>query len=52
MQATLEKKMGWASRPPRLVHPALAYLIYSGGEAAEPHRSTSVTESKDEIGRG
>ena len=34
MLATLEKKTGWALRPPRLLHPALAYLIYSNGESA------------------
>jgi len=43
MQATLEMKTGWALRSPHLVHPALASLIYSGGEAAEPHRRTSQT---------
>jgi hypothetical protein len=34
LRAILEKKTGRALRPPRLVHPALASLIYSGGEAA------------------
>ena len=32
--ATLEKKTGRAMRPPRLIHPVLAYLIYSGVESA------------------
>jgi hypothetical protein len=45
----LEKKTGWALRPPRLIYPVSAFLIYGSGEVAEPRRQTSPIGLKNEI---